>query len=151
VDPHFTRGAHFAQVQLLKSCKHLTAACCACPWPYSDPLDPVLLERVMKRDAVFGGAIVAMSSTAGVRGGLAPAAFTASQHAVMGLTQQAAAELAPAGIRVNCVSPTILDTVLSALLCKLAVFLDSTHCKHHLITCLFGRRHQVANSRQAFT
>ncbi|EIE24926.1 NAD(P)-binding protein [Coccomyxa subellipsoidea C-169] len=66
--------------------------------------------RVMKMDAVIGGAIVAMSSTASVRGGLAPAAFTASQHAVIGLTQQAAAELAPAGIRVNCVSPTIIDT-----------------------------------------
>ena len=69
------------------------------------------MQRVMKMDAVIGGAIVAMSSTAGVRGGLAPAAFTASQHAVIGLTQQAAAEPAPAGIRVNCVSPTIIDTV----------------------------------------
>ena len=101
----------------------------------------MLLQRVMKRDAVFGGAIVAMSSTAGVRGGLAPAAFTASQHAVIGLTQQAAAELAPAGIRINCVSPTILDTVLIALL---GVFLEITH----LITCLIGRLYRRANSRQ---
>lgn len=67
--------------------------------------------RVMKRDAVIDGAIVTLSSTAAVRSGLAPAAFTASQHAVIGLTQQAAAELVPAGIRVNCVSPTVLDTV----------------------------------------
>ncbi|CAL8464241.1 g3776 [Coccomyxa elongata] len=66
--------------------------------------------RVMKRDAVIDGAIVTLSSTAAVRSGIAPVAFTASQHAVIGLTQQAAAELAPAGIRVNCVSPTVLDT-----------------------------------------
>ena len=65
----------------------------------------------MKKDAVIDGAIITLSSTAAVQTGMAPVAFTASQHAVIGLTQQAAAELAPAGIRVNCVSPTVLDTV----------------------------------------
>lgn len=57
------------------------------------------------------GVIINLASIAGVRGGLAPAPYTAAKHAVIGLTQQAAAELAPAGIRVVSVAPTAVDTV----------------------------------------
>eukprot|EP01018_Ginkgo_biloba_P013047 Gb_05035 [translate_table: standard] len=38
------------------------------------------------------------------------AAYTASKHAVAGVMKSAAANLAPYGIRVNCVSPTALPT-----------------------------------------
>jgi NAD(P)-dependent dehydrogenase (short-subunit alcohol dehydrogenase family) len=41
------------------------------------------------------------ASTAGVRGGLGPHAYTAAKHAVVGLTESAAVELMPAGVRVN--------------------------------------------------
>lgn len=59
--------------------------------------------------AAGGGAIVATSSVAGVIGfpGLAP--YAASKHAVVGLVQTAAMELAPSNIRVNAVAPGPID------------------------------------------
>ncbi|XP_062209219.1 sex determination protein tasselseed-2-like [Phragmites australis] len=51
------------------------------------------------------GSIVSVASVAGVLGGLGPHAYTASKHAVVGLTKNAACELGAHGIRVNCVSP----------------------------------------------
>ncbi|HET9116881.1 MAG TPA: SDR family oxidoreductase [Pseudonocardiaceae bacterium] len=52
-----------------------------------------------------GGAIVNTASTAGVRGGLGPHAYTAAKHAVVGLTQSAAVELSAHDIRVNAIAP----------------------------------------------
>lgn len=60
-----------------------------------------------------GGAIVNVSSQAGVRGVANLAAYTASKHAVVGLSQGAALEEAP-GIRVNCVAPGPTDTRMMA-------------------------------------
>jgi NAD(P)-dependent dehydrogenase (short-subunit alcohol dehydrogenase family) len=51
------------------------------------------------------GAIVNTASTAGVRGGLGPHAYTAAKHAVVGLTESAAVELSAHGIRVNALAP----------------------------------------------
>jgi NAD(P)-dependent dehydrogenase (short-subunit alcohol dehydrogenase family) len=61
-----------------------------------------------------GGAIVSTSSTAGLQGGWAGAAYTASKHAVIGLVRQAAAELAPLGIRSNAISPGTIMTPIMA-------------------------------------
>ncbi|KZV06580.1 short-chain dehydrogenase reductase 2a [Dorcoceras hygrometricum] len=52
-----------------------------------------------------GGCIISTSSVAGVLGGLGPHAYTASKHAIVGLTKNAACELGRYGIRVNCISP----------------------------------------------
>ncbi|KQK17148.1 short-chain dehydrogenase reductase 2a [Brachypodium distachyon] len=52
-----------------------------------------------------GGSIVSVASVAGVLGGMGPHAYTASKHALLGLTKNAACELGKHGIRVNCVSP----------------------------------------------
>jgi NAD(P)-dependent dehydrogenase (short-subunit alcohol dehydrogenase family) len=60
-----------------------------------------------------GGVIVNTASMAGKRGA-APflAHYVASKFAVVGLTQAMAAELAPAGIRVNCVCPGYVATAM---------------------------------------
>lgn len=51
------------------------------------------------------GSIFSTASVAGVMGGLGPHAYTASKHAIVGLTKNAACELGRYGIRVNCISP----------------------------------------------
>ena len=61
------------------------------------------------------GAIVNVTSAAGLRGGLGPAAYSASKAGIIALTQQAACECAPAGIRVNSVAPAYVSTVRSVL------------------------------------
>jgi NAD(P)-dependent dehydrogenase (short-subunit alcohol dehydrogenase family) len=52
-----------------------------------------------------GGAIVSLSSTAGIIGGQGPHVYTMAKHAVVGLTRSAASELSQYGIRVNAVAP----------------------------------------------
>jgi NAD(P)-dependent dehydrogenase (short-subunit alcohol dehydrogenase family) len=56
------------------------------------------------------GSIVNISSTYGRRGGVGASVYSASKHAVEGLTQSAALEAAPAGVRVNAVAPGPIDT-----------------------------------------
>jgi NAD(P)-dependent dehydrogenase (short-subunit alcohol dehydrogenase family) len=57
-----------------------------------------------------GGAIVNTASIAGLRGSRNLVAYTASKHAVVGLTRTAAIELAPDQIRVNAVCPSPIET-----------------------------------------
>ncbi|XP_021278557.1 short-chain dehydrogenase reductase 2a-like [Herrania umbratica] len=51
------------------------------------------------------GCIISTASVAGFMGGLGPHAYTASKHAIIGLTKNTACELGRYGIRVNCISP----------------------------------------------
>jgi NAD(P)-dependent dehydrogenase (short-subunit alcohol dehydrogenase family) len=55
-----------------------------------------------------GGSVVNIASMAGVSGAPNMPAYSASKAAVIGLTKAAAKDLAPAGIRVNAVSPAFI-------------------------------------------
>jgi NAD(P)-dependent dehydrogenase (short-subunit alcohol dehydrogenase family) len=57
-----------------------------------------------------GGSIVNVASSAGRMGVAGLADYSASKHAVIGLTRSAALEVAPAGVRVNAVCPGTVRT-----------------------------------------
>lgn len=58
------------------------------------------------------GSMVLVSSIAGLRGLIGVAHYTAAKHGVVGLMRSLAHDLAPHGVRVNCVHPTNVDTPL---------------------------------------
>ena len=55
--------------------------------------------------AAGGGAIVNMSSTAGLSGAPGMAGYTAAKHAIVGLTKTAALDYGAQGIRINAIAP----------------------------------------------
>lgn len=63
------------------------------------------------------GSIINTASIAGLTGATEIAAYTASKHAVIGLTKTAALECAATAVRVNCVCPGLIDSrMLSAII-----------------------------------
>jgi SDR family mycofactocin-dependent oxidoreductase len=69
---------------------------------------PSMIERGQ------GGSVILTSSVAGVIAFPALAHYTAAKHGVVGLMRALAVELAPAGIRVNTINPTTVDTPMVA-------------------------------------
>jgi meso-butanediol dehydrogenase/(S,S)-butanediol dehydrogenase/diacetyl reductase len=76
--------------------------CCRAAWPH-------LVER-------GGGCIVNVASVAGLTGlaRMPQAAHSSTKAAIIGLTRQLAAEGAANGIRVNCLSPGLIETPATA-------------------------------------
>ena len=63
------------------------------------------------------GSIINTASIAGLIGSQDIAVYSASKHAVIGLTKSAALECANTGVRVNCVCPGLIDSrMLSAII-----------------------------------
>ena len=56
------------------------------------------------------GAIINISSIWGVVGASCEVAYSASKAAIIGMTKALAKELAPSGIRVNCIAPGVIET-----------------------------------------
>ena len=74
-----------------------------------------------------GGSIIHMSSQMGHVGAARRTVYCMSKHAVEGLTKAMAVELAPAGIRVNSVAPTFIETPLTRPMLEDAVFRESVN------------------------
>ena len=71
---------------------------------------PVMLQQ-------NSGSIINTASIAGLIGSPDIAVYSASKHAVIGLTKSAALECAGTGVRVNCVCPGLIDSrMLSAII-----------------------------------
>ncbi len=64
------------------------------------------------------GCIVNTSSIWGQHGASCEVAYSATKHAIIGLTRSLAMELAPSNIRVNCVAPGVIDTDMVKVLGK---------------------------------
>ncbi|MBO9600762.1 MAG: SDR family oxidoreductase, partial [Cohnella sp.] len=72
------------------------------------------LKKVLKVMNEQGfGSIINTASTAGIRAEHSMSAYTASKHAVIGLTKAAAIEYVRKGVRVNAICPGGVDTALT--------------------------------------
>lgn len=71
-----------------------------------------VLPQLLERQA---GSIVTVSSIWGQTGGSCEVHYSASKAAVIGLTKALAKELGLSGIRVNCVSPGVIDTDMNRM------------------------------------
>lgn len=72
------------------------------------------LEAMLKQNST--GSIVNMASILGQVGTAQSPGYVAAKHGVVGLTQTAAIEYAPKGIRINAVGPAYIDTPLLGVL-----------------------------------
>jgi NAD(P)-dependent dehydrogenase (short-subunit alcohol dehydrogenase family) len=69
------------------------------------------IRQMLKQGS--GGAIVNMASINGLVGAVGAAAYSASKHGVIGLTQTGALENAKTGIRINAVCPGFIETPMA--------------------------------------
>lgn len=79
-----------------------------------DGIYNVLSEALPDMIRKHKGSVVNVSSMWGISGASCEVHYSASKSAVIGLTKALAAELAPSGIRVNCVAPGLIDTDMNS-------------------------------------
>lgn len=100
------------------------------------------IQQMIKQGG--GGAIVNMSSVAGVMGFAGSGPYVASKHGVMGLTKVAAIECAAAGIRVNAVCPAVIETPMADRLFSDPEVIKRVRSQHPLGR--FGKPSEVAEA-----
>jgi 2-deoxy-D-gluconate 3-dehydrogenase len=72
-------------------------------WAVTRPIGAAMAER-------RNGKIVTIASLLSFQGGITVPAYTASKHAVAGLTRALANEWGPAGVQVNAIAPGYITT-----------------------------------------
>ena len=78
-----------------------------------------LLRELVKKGVMLNeGSIVTISSVMSILGQPGKTGYCASKSAILGLVKAASLELAPRNIRVNAVSPGVVDTPMTAKLFK---------------------------------
>lgn len=100
------------------------------------------LEEMVARGK---GAIVNTSSGAGLRGLSYQCAYSASKHAIIGLSKTAAVEYAKKGIRVNVLCPGFIDTGLTKQVVAKKAHLEEKY-KALIPAGRFGNEEEVAES-----
>ena len=88
------------------------------------------------------GSVVNISSMWGVSGASCEALYSAAKAAVIGLTRALAKEVGPSGVRVNCVTPGVIDTGMNANLTPA----DLEQLRQDTPLCRIGRPEEVAKA-----
>jgi 3alpha(or 20beta)-hydroxysteroid dehydrogenase len=95
------------------------------------------------------GCVINISSISGLGGGTGIFGYTASKHAVVGMTLTAASEFGPQGVRINCVCPAPIQTDMIDALARIRMpddpeaFADSF--RKALPMGRYGEPEEVAN------
>ena len=99
-------------------------------------------QRLVK--AGKGGAIVNLASVLGLLASRNRAAYTASKHAVVGLTKEMALELGTTGIRINAVGPGVTRTALTERYFQDPAMVESVKAAHAMDR--WGEAHEIARA-----
>jgi NAD(P)-dependent dehydrogenase (short-subunit alcohol dehydrogenase family) len=87
-----------------------------------------------------GGSVVVTSSTEGLRGNAGLAPYAASKHAIVALAKTAAIEWAEHNIRVNCINPGPVNTVMMRILEQKAIDAGTTDIREKGVSIIPMKR-----------
>ena len=97
-----------------------------------------------------GGSVVVTASTEGLRGNAGLAAYAGSKHATIALAKTAAIEWAEHNIRVNCVNPGPVDTVMIRALEQAAIDAGTSDIRERGVSIIPMKRFATADEIAKF-